>query len=71
MRADRLDAFVVTHLPNIFYLTGFSGSSGIVLVTRNGAILFTDPRYTIQTKQEVTAAQVRIVRGSLLKAVAE
>src|SRR6185437_5549098 len=39
MRADRLNAFVVTHLPNIFYLTGFSGSSGIVSVTGNGAIL--------------------------------
>ncbi|HEV2222132.1 MAG TPA: Xaa-Pro peptidase family protein, partial [Candidatus Acidoferrales bacterium] len=71
MRADRLDAFVVTHLPNIFYLTGFSGSSGIALVTQNGAIVFTDPRYTIQAKQEVTAAQVKIVRGSLLKAVGE
>lgn len=71
MRADRLDAFIVIHPPNIFYLTGFSGSSGIVLVTGNGAILFTDPRYTTQAKQEVTAAQVKIVRGSLLKAVAE
>lgn len=71
MCADRLDAFVVAHLPNIFYLTGFSGSSGMVSVTRNGAILFTDPRYTIQAKQEVTAAQVKIVRGSLLKAVGE
>ncbi|HXT73364.1 MAG TPA: Xaa-Pro peptidase family protein [Candidatus Angelobacter sp.] len=71
MRADRLNAFVVTHLPNIFYLTGFSGSSGIVSVTGNGAILFTDPRYAIQAKQEVTAAQVRIVRGSLLNAVGE
>ena len=71
MRADRLDAFIVTHLPNIFYLTGFSGSSGIVLATRNGAILFTDQRYTIQAKQEVTAAQVKIFRGSLLKAAGE
>ena len=71
MRADRLDAFIVTHLPNIFYLTGFSGSSGIVLVTQNRAILLTDSRYTIQAKQEVTDAQVKIVRGSLWKAVAE
>ncbi|MHB8485538.1 MAG: M24 family metallopeptidase [Candidatus Acidiferrales bacterium] len=71
MRADRLDAFVVTHTPNIFYLTGFSGSSGIFLTTPNGAILFTDPRYTIQAKREVTAAQVKIIRGSLLKAAGE
>ena len=71
MHADRLDSFIVTHPPNIFYLTGFSGSSGVVLATRHGAILFTDPRYTIQAKQEVTAAQVKIVAGSLLKAAGE
>jgi len=71
MLAGRLDAFIITHPPNIFYLTGFSGSSGIVLVTCTGTILFTDPRYTIQAKQEVTAAQVKIIRGSLLKAAGE
>ena len=71
MLADRMDAFIITHLPNIFYVTGFSGSSGIVLVTCTGAILFTDPRYTIQARQEVTAAQVKIIRGSLLEAAGE
>lgn len=71
MLASRLDAFIITHPPNVFYLTGFSGSSGLVLVTRAGAILFTDPRYTIQARQEVTAAQVKIIRGSLLKAAGE
>lgn len=67
MDADELDAFVVIHLPNILYLTGFSGSSGILLITATDAALFTDPRYTFQSKQEVTDAKVKIVRGSLLK----
>ncbi|MGH9710106.1 MAG: aminopeptidase P family N-terminal domain-containing protein, partial [Candidatus Acidiferrales bacterium] len=58
MGDEGLDAFAVTHRPNIFYLTGFSGSSGILLVTARSAMLFTDPRYAIQVKQEVTAAQV-------------
>ncbi|MGH9866016.1 MAG: M24 family metallopeptidase [Candidatus Acidiferrales bacterium] len=71
MGDEGLDAFAVTHRPNIFYLTGFSGSSGILLVTARSAMLFTDPRYAIQVKQEVTAAQVEIVGGPLLKAVAE
>ena len=71
MRADRLDAFVVTHPPNTFYLTGFSGSSSILLTTPDGATLFTDPRYAIQAKREVTDTQTKIVRGSLLKAVGE
>ena len=67
MQVDRLDAFVVSHVPNIFYLTGFSGSAGILLITANGATLFTDPRYTNQSKQEVTAAKIKIVRGPLLQ----
>jgi len=67
MKAARLDAFLISHLPNVFYLTGFSGSSGILLVTATGAELFTDPRYTIQAKQEVCSARVQIVRGPLLR----
>ncbi|MHB8412905.1 MAG: M24 family metallopeptidase [Candidatus Acidiferrales bacterium] len=69
MAADHLDAFAVSHLPNIFYLAGFSGSSGVLLVTDAGAMLFTDPRYTAQSKQEVTAARVKIVHGSVLRAM--
>lgn len=71
MAAEHLHAFVVSHLPNVFYLTGFSGTSGALLVGEAGATLFTDPRYTIQSKQEVAAVQIKIVRGSALVAVAD
>jgi Xaa-Pro aminopeptidase len=64
--AENLDAFVVTHIPNIFYLSSFSGSSAILVVTPSDATLITDPRYTIQAGQEVAGAKVQIVRGSLL-----
>ncbi|MGH9781357.1 MAG: M24 family metallopeptidase [Candidatus Acidiferrales bacterium] len=67
MDADDLDAFIVIHLPNILYLTGFSGSSGVLLITATDATLFTDPRYTFQSKQEVTGAKIKIVRSPLLK----
>ena len=71
MDAERLDAFVVSHLPNVFYLSGFSGSSAILLVAQQNAFLFTDSRYTTQAAEEVKNARVRIVRGSLLKAAGE
>ena len=71
MDAERLDAFVVSHLPNVFYLSGFSGSSAILLLARQNAFLFTDSRYTAQAAEEVKNARVRIVRGALLKAVGE
>ena len=40
-----LDALVVTSLPNILYLTNFSGSAAIVVLTRERVIFITDFRY--------------------------
>ena len=52
------DALVVTRLPNIRYLTGFTGSAGMVLVTPEGLVLLTDGRYTTQSREQVAAAGV-------------
>jgi Xaa-Pro aminopeptidase len=40
-----LDALVVTSLPNVLYLTNFSGSAAIVVLTRERVIFITDFRY--------------------------
>jgi Xaa-Pro aminopeptidase len=40
-----LDALIVTHLPNVFYLTNFAGSTAIVVVTRETLFFVTDFRY--------------------------
>jgi Xaa-Pro aminopeptidase len=52
---------VVTHLPDIRYLTGFTGSSAALAVTRRSARLFTDGRYAAQAAEEVEAARAEIV----------
>ncbi|MDJ0496863.1 MAG: Xaa-Pro peptidase family protein [Acidimicrobiia bacterium] len=39
------DPLLVTYLPNIRYLTGFTGSSAIVLVTQDRLVFMTDGRY--------------------------
>jgi Xaa-Pro aminopeptidase len=54
---------LVTHLPDIRYLCGFTGSSASLAVTRRSARLFTDGRYTAQADEEVQAAEVQIVTG--------
>jgi Xaa-Pro aminopeptidase len=65
----KLDALVVSSLHNVRYLTGFTGSNGAVLLFRDRqAILFTDPRYTVQSARQVSCA-VRIAKGSLTKSV--
>lgn len=69
--ALRVDSILVSHLPNIQYLCGFTGSAGLLLVDESHATLFTDSRYTFQARQEVHAARVHIAKQGLLKAVGE
>jgi Xaa-Pro aminopeptidase len=67
----RTDAVVVSHLPNIQYLCGFSGSAGILVVEPWRSTLFTDSRYTFQARDEVSGAQIRIAKQGLLRAAGE
>ncbi len=64
-RAD-LDALLVTSLPNVRYLTGFSGSNALLVVTARDCVLITDFRYALQIQNEVgSAATVRIESNNL------
>jgi len=61
-----LDALLVSSLPSIRWLTGFSGSSALVVATARELVLLTDFRYATQVEEEVgTAARVVIVPQSL------
>src|SRR5262249_54440015 len=53
-----IDALVVTHLPNVRYLTAFTGSAAIVLVTAEAVVLTTDGRYRTQAGEQLDAAGV-------------
>jgi Xaa-Pro aminopeptidase len=64
--SHKLDALLITHLTNVRYLTGFTGSNAALLLTPAAAELFTDPRYTIQAAQQVNC-KVRIGKGPLLE----
>jgi Xaa-Pro aminopeptidase len=54
MAGEGLDALIVIHLPNIRYLTGFAGSTAIVILAREEVVLMTDGRYV--TEVETTVA---------------
>ena len=71
LEAHGVSALLETHLPNVYYLSGFSGDSGALLVDASSATLFTDGRFTIQAKQEAPGIRTRIHRGSLLEAIGE
>jgi Xaa-Pro aminopeptidase len=48
-----LDAMYVTHIPNIRYISGFSGSSAFLIITKDKDYFFTDFRYKEQSKEQV------------------
>jgi Xaa-Pro aminopeptidase len=53
-----VDAFLVTRLTNVRYLTGFTGSAATLLVRRDGALFVTDGRYRDQSAEQLEAAGV-------------
>ncbi len=63
--SEGADAFLVTNLTNVSYLTGFTGSSGYAVVTPKKAFFITDSRYTTQSRDEVEGYEVRIQKGRL------
>ncbi len=66
LAARDLDGLLVTHLPNIRWLTGFTGSAATVLVTAGEVRLVTDFRYAVQAPQEAGAiAEVLVERASV------
>ncbi len=53
-----IDALLVTSLPNVRYLTGFTGSSAMVLVTTDALVFTSDGRYRTQAGEQLAAAGV-------------
>jgi len=56
MEVAGLDALLISHAPNIRYLTGFSGSAGMLLVQGGEATLVVDARYETQAPEETAGA---------------
>jgi len=71
LATTRFDGLLISHLPNIRYLCGFTGSAGFLLVEQAGSVFFTDVRYDTQAHEQVKAAKVVVARKSALEAIAE
>jgi Xaa-Pro aminopeptidase len=74
-RADRLvallaerelDSLLVSNLVNVRYLTGFTGTNGACVVTRDERLFLTDSRYTEQAKQQVDGFELVQANQALL-----
>lgn len=50
---EYLGEYVPAHNERLHWLTGFTGSAGVVVVTQNDAAIFVDGRYTVQVTKQV------------------
>jgi Xaa-Pro aminopeptidase len=62
---------LVTHLPDVRYLCGFTGSNAALVLTGGRAVLFTDGRYTAQAKAEAQGTRIVIAKKPALVAACE
>lgn len=54
-----VDALIITKPENIFYLSGFTGTTADLVVSRDRCVLVTDFRYTERAQEEVGEAEIR------------
>jgi len=71
MSGKGIDAFIVSDLHVIRWMTGFSGSSARVLLTPQRSLLFTDFRYAEQVKHEVQGMESVIIQSGFGDAFVE
>jgi len=70
-RAAGMDGLLVTHLPDVRYLCGFTGSNAALVLAGGRAVLFTDGRYTAQAKVEAAGTRVVIAKKPAVAAACE
>lgn len=68
----KYDAVLITQLHNIRYLCGFSGSNGVLLITKDKNVFFTDFRYKEQSAAQIKdVAEIEVIERKLLDNVAK
>lgn len=70
MRENRLDGYLVTGAENRRYLSGFTGSNGVLVIGEKTEVLVTDFRYLTQVREEAPGFAVRRQEESLWETVA-
>ncbi len=66
---SNLSSFYITNIINVRYLSGFTGSAGSMLITKEKAYFFTDGRYTEQVKSQVKNCKIYIAGSSHLQEI--
>src|SRR6202795_129361 len=67
----KIDALLTTSPANWYYLTGFTGESGALVVSRKGTTLITDGRFMVQGQEEASGVRILQQKGSLYESAGQ
>lgn len=73
LHEEGVEAFLITHPINVSYLTGFSGDSSFLLLSKDRELLLSDGRYVVQIGEECPglATHIRTPAQTIVQAAAE
>lgn len=60
---DHGSEYIVDHFKTREFLSGFTGSAGTLLMTKDGAYLWTDGRYFIQAARELKTTDTTLMKS--------
>jgi Xaa-Pro aminopeptidase len=66
----KIDALLISSAANVRYLSDYTGSNGLLLITAKESHFFTDPRYGLEAAQRISC-KVHVAKGPLLAAAAK
>ncbi len=68
MEKRKIDALIITNMENIRYVTGFTGSTAVGVITKDCAKILVDSRYILQAKKECTGVEPEMFTGDWMDA---
>jgi Xaa-Pro aminopeptidase len=66
-----VDALLVTNMYNVRYLANFTGTTGLVVITKENAYFVTDFRYTEQAEEQAEGFEIVKNEGLIYEEVAK
>ena len=68
LRSGRFGMVLVKNPLHLYYLTGFRGSAGAAVMGGPDCVLWVDPRYIVQAREEASGIEIRVEKRGLIRA---
>lgn len=71
LAAARLDSLLLTDPANVYYLTGFTGEAGALIISAAVSTLITDGRFQVQAREETSGIRIVLQKSALFSSAGE